>query len=152
MVDLLGGAGPPSILFAFSLFRTRIATWYAYRVEKGPHFVPGLPNVTLIELRKASILYQDYHMLLLTLAGQGRGDALARGQPADRRLGAGHELAQLADRARQRLRAVQEHGASGPQRLLPQPRPLLRLSGFNTLPGLRWSVQTTVIHSPRHPL
>ena len=32
-------------------------------------FVPGLAHVTLIELRLALISYQDYHMLLLTLAG-----------------------------------------------------------------------------------
>ena len=30
--------------------------------------VPGLPHVMLIELRQALISYQDYHMLLLTLA------------------------------------------------------------------------------------
>ena len=30
-----------------------------------PHFVPGLPHVTLVELRLALISYQDYHMLLL---------------------------------------------------------------------------------------
>ena len=34
-----------------------------------PFFVLGLPHVTLIELRVALISYQDYHMLLLTLAG-----------------------------------------------------------------------------------
>ena len=34
-----------------------------------PGFVPGLPHVTLIELRLALISYQDYHMLLLTFAG-----------------------------------------------------------------------------------
>ena len=32
-------------------------------------FVLGLPHVTLIELRLSLISYQDYHMLLLTLAG-----------------------------------------------------------------------------------
>ena len=36
-------------------------------------FVLGLPHVTLIELRLALISYQDYHMLLLTLAGLQRG-------------------------------------------------------------------------------
>ena len=36
-----------------------------------PYFVPGLPHVVLIELRQAFILYQDDHMLLLTLAGRG---------------------------------------------------------------------------------
>ena len=36
----------------------------------GPSFVPGLPHVvTLIELRQALLSYQDYHLLLLTLAG-----------------------------------------------------------------------------------
>ena len=35
-----------------------------------PYFVPGLPNVILIELRQALILYQDYHMLSLTFAGE----------------------------------------------------------------------------------
>ena len=36
-------------------------------------FVLGLPHVTLIELRRLALIsYQDYHMLLLTLAGQLR--------------------------------------------------------------------------------
>ena len=42
----------------------------------GPYFsffVLGLPHVTLIELRLALISYQDYHMLLLTLAGRPAG-------------------------------------------------------------------------------
>ena len=34
--------GPPRP-FAFSVFRTRIITCYAYRVETGPYFVPGSP-------------------------------------------------------------------------------------------------------------
>ena len=34
-----------------------------------PDFVPGLPHVILIESRQALISHQDYHMLLLTLAG-----------------------------------------------------------------------------------
>ena len=33
-----------------------------------PYFVPGLPHVILLELSQAFISYQDYHMLLLTLA------------------------------------------------------------------------------------
>ena len=33
-------------------------------------FVPGLQHVSLIELRLALISYQDYHILLLTLAGR----------------------------------------------------------------------------------
>ena len=38
--------------------------------EHRPLFsVPGLPHTMLIELRQALISYQDYHMLLLTLAG-----------------------------------------------------------------------------------
>ena len=37
-----------------------------------PHFVPGLPHVILIEWTQALISYQDYHTLLLTLAGQQR--------------------------------------------------------------------------------
>ena len=45
-------------------------------------FVLGLPHVTLIELRLALISYQDYHMLLLTLAGRrarhGRGGPRTR--------------------------------------------------------------------------
>ena len=40
-----------------------------------PCFVPELPHFMLVELRQALILYQNYHMLLLTLAGT----ALARG-------------------------------------------------------------------------
>ena len=38
----------------------------ATAVTAGPSltfFVPGLPHVTLIELRPALIAYQDYHML-----------------------------------------------------------------------------------------
>ena len=45
------------------------------RSPSGPSFsffVPGLPHVTLIELRLALISYQDYHMSLLTLAGHAR--------------------------------------------------------------------------------
>ena len=42
--------------------------------------VPGLPHVTLIELRLALVSYQDYHILLLTLAG-----AAARAARPDRR-------------------------------------------------------------------
>ena len=34
-----------------------------------PYFVPGLPHVILLELSQALISYQDYHMLLLSLAG-----------------------------------------------------------------------------------
>ena len=45
----------------------RSATYFAARPS--PFFVLGLPHVTLIELRLALISYQDYHMLLLTLAG-----------------------------------------------------------------------------------
>ena len=52
-----------------SSFRTRITTCYSDRVETGPDFVPGLPHVILIELGQALLSYQDYHMLLLTLAG-----------------------------------------------------------------------------------
>ena len=43
------------------------------RQHRGPSFsffVLGLPHVILIELRLALISYQDYHMLLLTLAGR----------------------------------------------------------------------------------
>ena len=39
-------------------FRTRITACYAYRVEAGPDFAPGLPHVTRIELRQALILYE----------------------------------------------------------------------------------------------
>ena len=46
--------------------------WYPYRAATGPHFVPGLPHVTLIELRLALISYQGYRILLLTLAGPAR--------------------------------------------------------------------------------
>ena len=37
-----------------------------------PYFVPGVPHVMLIELRKAPVSYQDYHMLLLTLGRRSR--------------------------------------------------------------------------------
>ena len=40
------------------------------KARPSPFFVLGLPHVTLIELRLALISYQDYHMLLLTLAGR----------------------------------------------------------------------------------
>ena len=70
----------PSRPFAF--FRTRINACYAYRAATGPHFVPGLPQVTLIELRQALISYQDYHILLLTLAGRGTGASNSAGGPA----------------------------------------------------------------------
>ena len=43
-----------------------------------PDLVPGLPHVTLIELRKALVSYQDHHMLLLTLAGRPRKRRRAR--------------------------------------------------------------------------
>ena len=49
--------------------------WCADEFEdNGPSFsllvlVLGLPHVTLIELRLGLILYQDYRMVLLTLAG-----------------------------------------------------------------------------------
>ena len=44
---------------------TRDGTYFSF-------FVPGLPHVTLVELRLPPriILYQDYHMLLLTVAGR----------------------------------------------------------------------------------
>ena len=39
------GAHGPSSPFAFSLFRTKVLNaCYAYRVERGPFFVPGLPH------------------------------------------------------------------------------------------------------------
>ena len=38
------------------------------RAPGSPNFVPGLPHVMITELRQALIWYQDYHMLLLTLA------------------------------------------------------------------------------------
>ena len=40
---------------------TRLTTCYPDRVE-GPHLVPGLPHVILLESR-ALIQYQAYHML-----------------------------------------------------------------------------------------
>ena len=36
---------------------------------RAPYFVPGIPHI-LIELRQALVSYQDYHLLLLTLAGR----------------------------------------------------------------------------------
>ena len=38
-----------------------------------PYFVPGLPHVVMIELGQALAPYQDYHMLLLALAGYSQG-------------------------------------------------------------------------------
>ena len=53
-------------------------------------FVLELPHVTLIELRLALISYQDYHMLLLALAGhKGRGGGGA-GAGGDLPRGRGH--------------------------------------------------------------
>ena len=40
-----GGRAGPSSPFAFSFCRTRITTCYAYRVEAGPYFVPGLSHI-----------------------------------------------------------------------------------------------------------
>ena len=52
------------------LFRTRITTcYYPYQAATDPQFVPGVPLVTHVELRLALTSYQDYHILLLTLAG-----------------------------------------------------------------------------------
>ena len=57
----------PSSTLAFSLFRTRITIiCYAFRVETGPYFVPGLSHGMLIELRQALVSYQDYHMVCVS--------------------------------------------------------------------------------------
>ena len=68
MGALRAGDGPS---FSFVVLGLLACTCYPDRAATGPHFVPGLPHVTLIELRLALISYQDYHILLLTLAGCG---------------------------------------------------------------------------------
>ena len=67
------GPVPPLRLLPISYeARTRItAACYPHQVETGPYFVPGLTHVVRIELRQALVSYQDYHTLLLTLAGLG---------------------------------------------------------------------------------
>ena len=37
---------------------------YFSSLRQAPGFVPGLPRVTLIELRQALVSYQDYHMFV----------------------------------------------------------------------------------------
>ena len=43
---------------------------YVYYGPSYRNFVPGLPHVLCFSSGKALISYQDYHMLLLTLAGR----------------------------------------------------------------------------------
>ena len=63
---------------ARSAVLSRMRTHSLHPARRSPFLcVLGLPHVTLIELRLTLVSYQDYHMLLLTLAGHtiefGRG-------------------------------------------------------------------------------
>ena len=51
---------------------SRFAAKCGQLVVRAHFFVPASPHVILPELRQALISYQDYHMLLLTLAGTHR--------------------------------------------------------------------------------
>ena len=91
----------------------RLETKARPAASPSPHFVPGVPHVVmLIELRRAPNSYQDYHILLLALAGlDAPPQHAARAGRADR-LHTPPGGAVPARKLRQRARSRQGVGAA----------------------------------------
>ena len=85
-----GGLGLQFLVFVDEYSALTNTSWGLLKARPAPppspSFVPGLTHVRLIELRQALISYQDYHLLLLTLAGRVRGALDAEPHPVARLL------------------------------------------------------------------